>query len=269
MTVQSWDELQDRGAEKRPLAAAVGVFDGLHIGHMRLIREVLGREGLAKGVVTFRENPKKVLRPSDFHGDLFTLDQKLEAFSALGLELCVLIDFSGDFSKLAGRKFLSLLRDRSDLRFLAVGADFKCGHRLDTSAEDIRNFYEGLGVETRLLEPVLWSGRPVSSSGIRRAIMDGRLDDVRSMLGRDYELDMRGARASSEGRGFRLAAMPGQVEPPPGKYRVTVALGGGYHPAMAVFARGAWIVEPLLGGSTGPEDGKPTAIRLEKLVSRE
>jgi riboflavin kinase/FMN adenylyltransferase len=267
MKVLSWEELEPFGRSKGPLAAAVGVFDGLHRGHMKLIGEVLARQGLVKGVVTFRENPKKTLRPSSFHGDIFTLDQKLETLASLGLDACVLIDFSGDFSKLAGRKFLSLLRDRGDLRFLAVGADFKCGYRLDTGAEEIRAYYEGLGVETRLLQPLLWTDRPVSSSRIRKAIVDGRLDDARSMLGRDYELDFRGARVAASGASMLIEADGRQVQPPEGEYLGAISYGGEYLPASAAYRSGGWILPSPATAATGTT--APSALRLERLVSKE
>jgi riboflavin kinase/FMN adenylyltransferase len=262
--VLAWDEPGGFGREEGPLAAAVGVFDGLHLGHMRLIEEIFAQDGLRKGVVTFRENPKKTLRPSAFHGDIFTLEQKLDRFSSLGLDVCVLIDFSGDFSKLAGRKFLSLLRDRGDLRFLAVGSDFRCGYRLDTGADEIKSYYADLGVESRLLEPVLWSGHPVSSSRIRKAVVDGRLDDARAMLGRDFELDMRGARrAGSSGSRLRLVPECEQVEPPPGEYEAMAAWGAAMSSVRAVYDGDGWSFESPAGMREAPE-----ALRLVRMVSR-
>ncbi len=267
MKVLSWDELEGYAAADGPLAAAVGVFDGLHLGHARLLREVLDRVDLVPGVVTFRENPKKVLRPSSFHGDLFTLDQKLEAFESLGLRLCVLIDFSGDFSKLAGRKFLSLLRVRGDLRFLAVGSNFRCGHHLDTDADAIRGFYEELGVETRLLEPVQVGGRPVSSSRIRKAIVEGRLEEAGGMLGRDYELDLRGARLIRAGETSRVRPAGAQVAPPDGCYEGGISLGGEYLPARLSHEAGEWsFASSLIEERDSPE---PRALRLARSVSRE
>lgn len=270
MIILSWEEFGRVGGASGPLAAAVGVFDGLHLGHMRLLEEVLARDGLAKGVVTFKENPKKVLRPSGFHGDLFTLGQKLDRFAALGLDVCVLIDFSGDFSKLAGRKFLSLLREKGDLRFLAVGADFRCGYRLDTGAEEIKSYYDEYGVESRLLDPVLWAGKPVSSSRIRRAIIEGRLDDARSMLGRDFELDMRAAAVSVQADGrIRLIPERGQqVEPPEGTYEAVAGWEREYRPVLAAYKEGAWALS--FGNSSEiPQATMPTALRIMKLVSRE
>src|SRR5208337_4453660 len=137
--VLTWDELRS-GRAASPIAAAIGVFDGLHIGHRELVGRVLERGGLERTVVTFEDNPKRMLSPESFRGALSTLDQKLALIDSAGVDLCVLIDFSGDFSKLPGRQFLSMLSDSAELRYLAVGSDFRCGHNLDTGAEDIREF---------------------------------------------------------------------------------------------------------------------------------
>ncbi|HOX33929.1 MAG TPA: FAD synthetase family protein [Spirochaetales bacterium] len=274
MRILSWDAFigsepdglkpgLDPEAASRPLAAAIGVFDGLHLGHRKLIGEVLAREGMVKGVFTFRENPKKSLRPSTFHGDLFTLEQRLETLSELGVELSVLIDFSGDFSKLAGRKFLSLLRDRGGLRFLAVGADFRCGYRLDTGSDEIRSQCAELGVEARILPSLAWAGKAVSSSRIRRAVLEGRLDEARVMLGRDFEVDLRGARFGTAG-GI-LAIEPGteQLAPPSGRYEAELGEGDRSSRVEARWSGGAWSIE---GASPGE---RPKALRLLRLVSRE
>ena len=110
MKVLGWEEFQAGAGLEKPLAATVGVFDGLHIGHRRLIETVLEHgEGRLGTVFTFRNSPKLGLRPGSHGGALSSLDQKLEGLESLGLGLCVLIDFSGNFSKLAGRDFFRFL----------------------------------------------------------------------------------------------------------------------------------------------------------------
>jgi len=225
----AWEEFLDGYHADKPLAATIGVFDGLHLGHRRLIGKVLDRKNSCRAAAfSFAENPKKLLRPSSYHGDLASLPEKLAGFASLGLDLCVLIDFSGNFSKLAGRDFLSLLRDRGLLSYFAVGSNFRCGHRLDTDAPAIREFYATLGVEAEILEPVLWNGHPVSSSRIRTAVLDGRLDDAAAMLGRPYAIDLRGLARFAGEDGVVEAALPaGRILPPPGSYFAEIGNGDG------------------------------------------
>jgi cytidyltransferase-like protein len=220
MRVLSWEDFVGQKGFARPIAATVGVFDGLHIGHRRLIEKVFSH-GLKRlsCVFTFQENPKRYLSPETFKGSLFSLDQKLEMLEALGLDLCVLIDFSGNFGKLAGRDFLSLLEEKGRLEYMVVGSNFSCGYKLDTNARDIADFYSSRGVLADVFEPVLWDGQPVSSSRIRAAIIEGKLEDAAAMLGRGYELDL-GSLAPLESDSDRVvyARPPDFVLPPEGTY---------------------------------------------------
>ncbi len=224
MIVTSWQDFLGGKGPSGALAATIGVFDGLHIGHRRLIDRVFANsEGRESGVITFRENPKGVVRPSSFRGSLSSLEGKLESLDALGLDLCVLIDFSGDFSKLSGRDFLSLLHEKGRLEYIAIGSNFSCGHKLDTDANDIAGFYAVRAVHAEILEPVQWEGYAVSSSRIRVAIMDGRLEDAAQMLGRPYGLDLAGFPTMDSRAGFTAYRRSSVfVLPPPGDYEVEV-----------------------------------------------
>jgi len=259
--ILSWDEFVGAPFEDRPLAATVGVFDGLHRGHVALVDRVLTSAGTHAAVFTFRENPKRSLRPRAYHGDLFSLEQKLETLERLGVEICVLIDFSGDFSKLAGRIFLSFLAERGGLRLIVLGSDFRCGHRLDTGVAEIRAYYAPLGIRTEVLEPVLWGGHPISSSRIRKAVVEGRIDEASAMLGRPYELDLRRAECVAPGC-LRLELDGLQVFPPSGRYDSIVVGDGWELRAQASCAGGIWTVEV-------PDGSRPEALRLVELVSRE
>jgi FAD synthase len=245
----------------------VGVFDGLHIGHKALIGKVVGRSGFASAVVTFKENPKRILSPSTFSGDISTLSQRLDLIESMGADFVVLIDFSGDFSKLPGRRFLSMLEERAALRYLAVGHDFRCGYELDTDSESIRAFCEERSIGIELLRAVNWAGHAVSSSRIRKAITEGRLEDAASMLGRPYELDIR---VSHIGASDCFARTASQAIPPPGIYGAVLVWAGAFAP-NEVLARldgeGFWFLyngDPLTDGQR-----VPVGLRLLRLVSRE
>jgi riboflavin kinase / FMN adenylyltransferase len=274
MKVHSWEELGEGKLSGLPFAATIGVFDGLHVGHRELVKRILGNEGLASAVLTFRENPKRILSPTTHPGELSTLDQKLELIESMGVDICVLIDFSGDFSKLPGRRFLSLLKKSGELRFLAVGSNFRCGQGLDTDAEGIRSFCEGNSIGIELVQAVQWAGHPVSSSRIRKAVLDGRLGDAASMLGRPYEIDLRGSSLSASGC---IAANGAQARPPRGVYDATLAYGDGSELSVSarIEAEGCWSFVSKADGSEADgedrgvsEDRAPKGLRLIRLVSR-
>jgi hypothetical protein len=228
----------------------------------------LGREGLSSLVLTFAENPKRLLSPSTYHGELSTIDQKLDLVESMGADSCALIDFSGDFSKLPGRQFLSMLRESGEFRFFAIGSEFRCGRGLDTNAEDIRAFCEGRSIGFESIKAVHWAGHPVSSSRIRKAVIEGRLGDATAMLGRPYEIDLRDSGRLSAGS-IRPAGV--QLSPPPGEYEAAIVRGASAgSPGLPVEARvdaeGRWSI--LGGAEVGDEEGKPLGLRLIRLVSR-
>lgn len=269
MKVLKWDEFRSERAD-RQLAVVIGVFDGLHIGHRELVSRVVGRGGLSSAVVTFADNPKKILTPESFDGRLSTLDQKLSLIEAMGVDLSVLIDFSGDFSKLPGRQFLSLLSESSRLRYLAVGSDFRCGYGLDTDAKGVRDFCQSRSVDVELLGAVQWAGLAVSSSRIRKAIVAGRIEEAEAMLGRPYEIDLRGARLAASDP---VVPTGGQASPPAGRYEARLSYEGTLREAADFVARaetdGSWVL-PLEAFSFAQSVAPgPLGLQVIRRVSRE
>ena len=220
MRIISWEEYTAPDSLlDTPLAVTVGVFDGVHRGHQSLIRQVCDSPYLPT-VITFRQNPQQVLKPTQnrhgaavwmnnaercspngshrdetggfalanpagdtFGGDIMTLEQKLRVLEVLGVQLTVLIDFSAEFSKINGRAFIDLLLNRP-VKLIALGRNFRCGYRLDTGAEQIRNFAEARGVDVYVAPPVMDEGQPVSSSRIRQALAAGRQAEAERLLNR-------------------------------------------------------------------------------------
>jgi len=222
MKVLTWQEFNKRPSSE-PLAATVGVFDGVHLGHQALI-EAVKREGpsLLPCLITFRENPKKLLRPSSYRGSLLTIEQKLSAIQALGIEYCVLIDFSDNFATLAGREFLTALYN-ANVRFVAVGENFQFGYKLDTDAARLEALSGGLGMRSRIVRNVFYRGHPVSSSRVRHAVSEGRFKEASEMLGRPYQIVAR----REDGGGDDEFVVPEDdlLLPPEGTYEVFVKDG--------------------------------------------
>jgi riboflavin kinase/FMN adenylyltransferase len=133
--------------------------------------------------VTFKQNPLQTLDPKALAVEITPLEQKLRIFEALGVQLTVLIDFSPEFSKIDGRDFIDLVLDKP-VKLIAVGRNFRCGHKLDTGAEEIRKLAEARGAEVWIAPPVMDVGEPVSSSRIRQALAAGRQAEAERLLGR-------------------------------------------------------------------------------------
>jgi len=226
MRIQEWSDFEQNGlGVSRSAAITIGVFDGVHKGHKALLDKVLSVPGdWERTVITFKQNPKLLLHPENYHGAISTLAQKLESLEETGIGTCVLIDFSGNFSKLTGIAFLSTLADKGRVRYLAVGTDFRCGHRLSTNAEGVRIIGASMGVDTEIVDPVLYNGRAVSSSRIRRAVQDGRLPDAFAMLSRPYVIDLRDFVPKKLDGEMQFDGIR-QVLPPPGEYVIEVLNG--------------------------------------------
>ncbi|MDR0635683.1 MAG: FAD synthetase family protein [Treponema sp.] len=207
MRILDWQDLINSQPLPRPAAMTIGVFDGVHRGHQALITRIVGR-GLEPVVVTFRQNPRLFFDSANYMGDISSLTQKLSLFESLGVACTILIDFSSDFSKLSGRDFIDFLTTYGNMAYLVIGAQFRCGHGLDTDAALIRRVNEQHGVMTELVEPVLDGAEPVSSSRIRAAIRAGDFGAAEADMGRAFTLDLGSAR---------------RLLPPDGTYRVVLA----------------------------------------------
>lgn len=270
MKVQSWDEFiqaaRAASGARRPasaantpvLAATIGVFDGIHLGHRRLMESVLARKpGMLTTVITFKDSPKKILHPQSFKGDIFSLERKIEVFERAGFDLCVLIDFSRNFGTLSGAEFLGFLA-AAQVKFLCIGPNFRCGYKMDTNAQMLVKVCAGLGVEAEIAEPVLYNGHPVSSSRIRNAILEGRMGEATDMLGRPHDVEMIQSRRESLNaipRACILEAVPGTLLPPAGNYKIVVDPDGRSFLAFAKVDDGHVVIDNPDTGASLCEEG--------------
>ncbi len=164
-------------------AATVGVFDGVHVGHRRLIGRIVAHSACPI-VVTFKQNPKRVLFPHEReYADILPLQEKLRIFEELGVERVVLIDFSEDFRRLSGEDFIRLMVEQGNVVFLAVGSNFRCGYRHQMDAAAVQRIAGGFGAACEIADPVEINGERVSSSTIRAALRVGDTEKARLFMG--------------------------------------------------------------------------------------
>jgi riboflavin kinase/FMN adenylyltransferase len=192
MKIIGWQELLDRttGIPGR-VAVTIGVFDGIHVGHQKLMREITADSSRSTPVVvTFSNSPSLVLRPDSQEGSILSSRQKTAKLAALGVGAVILIDFSHEFSTLTGRKFVQELRSCLDLNKIVVGYNFHFGWNRDTDASGLAHMLEGSGIEVEVIQPTLYDNEVVSSSRVRSAIREGRFNQACSMLAADYTIDL-------------------------------------------------------------------------------
>jgi riboflavin kinase/FMN adenylyltransferase len=231
LTILPWESLTPRRG--RPCALTIGVFDGIHLGHQRLIAEIVGGSpGTVPVVCSFRQNPAGLLGGRPAPGSILSLRQKCRKFESLGVQYLVLIDFSIEISKLTGADFFAMLERAFDIRRLVVGYNFHMGRGRDTGIRELESLVRPARTQLTVVPAAYQRNRVVSSSRIREAIVHARFQEAREMLGEAYCLDLdetepepRGAVASVQ---RRLIA---QVLPPAGSYRVELRSGSRTAPA--------------------------------------
>jgi riboflavin kinase / FMN adenylyltransferase len=235
MMILTWEELlQKRLATGQKVMVSVGVFDGLHLGHRRLLSEITGGAHDTIGVVvTFSRSPVVVRAPEDFPGAILTLRQKLERMGSLGVRAAVVIDFSDEMSNLSGEAFVRLLSETLTIQKIVVGQNFRFGKKRISGTDDLKEMLSETGIELLVTAPVLRGSSMVSSSRIRTAIRAGELKEAREMLTVPHTIDLRDVpgRAGPGGLQRFPRAEIHQVLPPAGDYEVLCDGPGSLRPA--------------------------------------
>ena len=201
---------------------ALGVFDGVHLGHQAVIEAARGPEAL--GVLTFDPHPVQILAPDRApRRILSSLDQKMRILSELGVDFLVVIKFSPEFAARDAREFASALF-ATGVKKLSAGDDWSFGRDREGNMKRLCKWGNESGVDVREVSAVLEDGIRVSSTRIRKCLKDGDLDAVTSMLGRPYAVFGEIVCGRQLGReiGFPTAnvAVSDEVLPPNGVYVV-------------------------------------------------
>lgn len=187
----------------------IGAYDGLHLGHRSVIGDVCRRAreaGHRSALVTFDRHPAQVIRPESAPRLLTDLDQKLELLENTGIDIAVVVRFDMDRASETAEDFVrEVLVGCLNAKSVVVGEDFHFGHRRAGNVALLSDMGAELGFEVSGVRLVGPDGEParddaqVSSTAIRRALHEGRLEDANAMLGRAHE--MRGPVIEGDRRG--------------------------------------------------------------------
>ncbi|HOE13870.1 MAG TPA: bifunctional riboflavin kinase/FAD synthetase [Candidatus Saccharicenans sp.] len=173
---------------------AIGIFDGFHRGHQKIIKKVKAEaslKGVAAGVLSFSPHPEKALngRPIKM---IQTLEQRLRSFERAGLDVCLLFDLDNGLSRLSGEEFArQIIKDSLGIQQVVVGRNFRFGHQRQCGVDDLKKFGHLFGFKVTVLEPARSGGRPISSSLIRKLLESGRIEEANKLLGHPYEISGR------------------------------------------------------------------------------
>ncbi|MBO2945707.1 bifunctional riboflavin kinase/FAD synthetase [Paenibacillus sp. F411] len=210
-----------------PQTAAIGQFDGLHLGHVSVIQTAVNssrKAGIPAAVITFYPHPKEVMRKGSYDGYLTPQSDKEDLLAQLGVDILYVIEFNESFSRITPEQFVKDMLLPLSLHTVVVGFDFRFGHKGAGDAEDLHVLGNG-EIEVVIVPPLLVDGEKVGSSSIREALADARLEDVNRWLGRRYRISGTVVHGEKRGRqiGFPTANLDleaSYVTPSQGVYAV-------------------------------------------------
>ncbi|MFT8718543.1 bifunctional riboflavin kinase/FAD synthetase [Acetobacter sp.] len=283
MRAQLHTDWRDIPAEARGCVAALGNFDGVHLGHAHLVhtlRQTRPEEPLA--VVTFEPHPRELFRPQDPPFRLTLAEERFSALAALGVRHVFQIRFDQAFSEMPAERFLDdVLHEALGLKHIACGQDFAFGHRRGGNTDFLAERAGELGMGFTLVPAFCDASGPYSSSRIRRLLQDGYPERAGSELGRPWSIRGVVQHGDKRGRilGFPTANVPlgRHLEPARGVYAVTVRLANGQtHFGVANIGRRPTIndgsecrLEANLFDFNGDLYGQTISVALHSLLRNE
>ncbi len=172
---------------------SIGSFDGVHIGHQAVLTHVVDRArsvGVAAVAMTFDPHPIKLLRPGVAPRLLTTLEQRLALIAQTGIETSLVVPFTHRLARMSAADFVrDVLVDRLALREVYIGDNFRFGADRGGDVELLTSMGAELGFEAAAAPIVETEGSVVSSTRVRQAVADGRVEEVVALLGRSVFID--------------------------------------------------------------------------------
>lgn len=215
----------DRGA-----AAAIGNFDGVHLGHRSVIdltREAARRLRAPLGIMTFEPHPREFFAPEAPAFRLMSAEAKAHRLEKLGVDILYQLSFNQALASLSAEAFAQqVIADKLGLRHVVIGSDFCFGKGRTGNAKLLRQFGEKMGFGVTIAELLQDTDQVVSSTSIRTALSDGRPEDAARMLGHWHRIEGPVVHGAKRGRelGYPTANMSIEGLHPPkfGVYAVLV-----------------------------------------------
>ena len=218
---------------------AVGFFDGVHVGHQRILAH-------ADAALTFTNHPATVFAPDRAPRLLMTTEERLAAISVQGVRRVIARDFTSELAAQSPGEFAaSLRRDFPDLEEVFCGPNWTFGADGAGTADLLR----ALGFQVTVVPFATWRGEPVSSTRIRAALGEGDVAAAAAMLGRPYSASGRVVDGKGEGRALGFPTL--NIVP----FLGDLPLGRGVYAVETAFGRGVanWGVAPTMGERAWPE----------------
>ncbi len=235
--------LQDIDRDQASVVS-VGVFDGIHLAHQLIVREMVRHASMRKGrsvIVTFEPHPQEILgERADPVKLLTTLDERIALFEMSKVDVLMVLQFTRELAAQTPQEFVkNFIVDRVGVSEIVVGHDHGFGKDREGDIDSLRELGKKFGFDVTLVPPYSLNGTVVSSTKVRRALMGGNVELAGELLGRSYAIS--GIVVRGDGRGKQLGFPTANIKPisekklvpKNGVYLVSASVGGKTYYGMA------------------------------------
>ena len=222
--------------EENPCLLTIGTFDGVHIGHQKIIHNLITearKKNILAVVLTFFPHPRMVLQKDSEIKLIDSLEDKQKKLASLGVDVLVVHPFSKEFSKLTPLEFTrDILVDTFNISKVIIGYDHRFGRNREASIEDLHEFSVVYGFEVEEIPAQEIASVNVSSTKIRTALEEGNIEKVNQYLNRPFLLSGKVTRGAGVGRTINFPTANIKIKeayklcPPNGVYRVQSLIAG-------------------------------------------
>lgn len=245
----------ESGSPSSPTALTIGSFDGVHLGHRRLLDTLVegaAQRGLLPAAMTLDPHPRQFFAPHNAPNILTSNGQKARQLAAAGIQTHFVLPFDAQVARMEPEAFVrDIVLDRCNARLLVVGHDFRFGRAAAGTHEYLRENAARFGLEVMQVEALVLGGQLVCSTFIRERILQGEVDSLREYLGRNYAVE--GRVVSGRGMGAQIGYPTANIAP---------------HNS-AIPAHGVYAAETLVDGTAWPSAvniGIAPTIRSEEVL---
>jgi riboflavin kinase/FMN adenylyltransferase len=249
-SAEGW--VQHFGENRKRSVVTIGNFDGIHRGHQEILRKVKQeareRDQLA-AVLTLFPHPLKVLRPAEAPSLLMTIDQRLAAFDAAGIDAALVLPFDLELSKMRPEDFARrYLVETMRASKVLVGENFRFGHRQEGTVQLLEGYGREWGFDVESVKALTVDGTVASSTAVREALRNGRVADARRLLGRPFSLEGEIQAGTGQGRKLVVPTLNLKTEqemlPQNGVYATETVVDGEFYRSVTNVG-----VRPTFNGS--------------------
>jgi riboflavin kinase/FMN adenylyltransferase len=202
--------------ETVPSAVTVGTFDGVHLGHQKILEQLkttADANGLRTTVVTFDPHPQEVLRSKKPEIQLLTdINEKIRMIGDIGIAWLAILDFDQTLCQLSPRVFVEeIFRKRLNAKRVIIGYDHAFGKGRGGRRDTLESMSQNLGFKVTVVEPVRCNDTVISSTKIRKALYRGDIPLANTYLGKPYSIT--GTVIPGDGRGHSLGMPTANIRP--------------------------------------------------------